>query len=156
MLSSQRRAQNVAMKNAVEGAKAGFSRKLQVLHACGGPGLEFAARELASGLGRMLSEPLAIVPSEALHGARIDVTYGAALAPADTWSGKGYAIHPSREGVALSGNDERAVLDAVYRLMRELGARFPLGSPPLFPGTDRTRLSELRPIQVQPAFSRRC
>ena len=47
-------------------------------------------------------------------------------------------------------------LDAVYRLLRELGAGFPLGLPPDFPRIDPARLAALKPVSVQPAFTRRC
>jgi len=48
------------------------------------------------------------------------------------------------------------VLDAVYHLLRDLGAGFPLGAPPDFPRVDPAWLAALKPVSVQPAFTRRC
>ncbi|HKD65518.1 MAG TPA: DUF4838 domain-containing protein [Candidatus Binataceae bacterium] len=118
--------------------------------------MDFAARELAEGLGRMLSETVAVRAGDDLPGARIVLSYGATQAPPPEWSGPGYAIIPGRDSIVLCGVDERSALDAVYRLMRELGAKFPLGAPAAFPIVDRTRLAEVRPVEVQPAFKRRC
>jgi Domain of unknown function (DUF4838) len=157
MLSSQGQAQNDDMKNAEDGAYIGSSPgTLVVMRARGGPVLEFAARELADGLGRMLSETLAVKTSDDLDGAHIVVSYGPSRPRADDWPGEGYAIYPGRDAVVLCGADERLLLDAVYRLMRELGATFALGAPAKFPSNDRTRLSELSALEVRPAFSRRC
>jgi hypothetical protein len=145
------------MKNQGDAAGAeGPAERLYIARPRGGQVLEFAARELAAGLGRMLSEPIPIRLSEDLRGARIVLSFGASPARFDDWSGTGYAIIPSRGAIVLCGADERAVLDAVYRLMRELGAAFPLGAPAAFPSIDRTRLAELKPLEVRPAFSRRC
>jgi hypothetical protein len=129
-------------------------RKLHIGRAPGGPVLDFAARELADGLGRMLAEQIAVQTIEGADPA-IVLSYGPAASNTPKWSGSGYAIVPGREAIALCGGDERAVLDAVYRLLRELGARFPLGAPAVFPGLDRTRLREVKPIELRPAFSRR-
>ncbi len=145
------------MKNQANAAAAGGpAGKLHIARPHGGRVLEFAARELAAGLGRMLSESIPVRPSEDLHGARMVVNFGTGLARFDDWSGAGYAIIPGRDGILLCAADERAVLDAVYRLMRDLGAAFPLGAPAAFPSIDRTRLGELKPLEVRPAFSRRC
>jgi hypothetical protein len=130
--------------------------KLYVHRPAGGPVLEFAARELAEGLGRMLAETIAVEEAENVSSTSIVLSYGPPLAKAQNWSGPGYAIVPGRGGIALCGDGERLVLDAVYRLLRELGARFPLGAPAVFPGVDRTRLREIKPVEVTPAFRRRC
>ncbi len=130
--------------------------KLHISRTGGGPVLEFAARELADGLGRMLAEPIAIQTIEGADRPAIVVSYGPPAASTPSWFGPGYAILPGRRGIELCGADERSVLDAVYHLLRECGARFPLGAPAAFPGLDRTRLRELKPLQVCPAFSRRC
>ena len=134
-----------------------------------GPVLAFAAQELASGLGRMVSEQIAFRPDDNLRGSspggfHLMLSYGPAGvqwldADSDSaidWHGSGYAIIPSRDHILLRGADERSVLDAVYRLMRELGAAFPLGAPAAFPSIDRTRLREVQPLEVRPAFRRRC
>jgi Domain of unknown function (DUF4838) len=145
------------MKNPEDVVDAGApAGKLCVVRPQGGRVLQFAAQELAAGLGRMLSEMLAVKSSGDLRGARIVVSYGATGARSEDWSGSGYAIVPGRDGIVLCGADERSVLDAVYRLMRELGAAFPLGAPAVFPSIDRTRLAEIQPVEVRPAFSRRC
>src|SRR5215469_1292751 len=105
MLSSPRRAKNDDMKNAADASGAGPSRgKLSIVHAQGGPVLEFAARELAAGLGRMLSEPLAVRPG-AVRGTRIFLSYGEVKAESEDWAGEGYAIVPGRGGIALCGAD---------------------------------------------------
>jgi hypothetical protein len=128
-----------------------------VVRARGGPVLEFAARELAEGLGRMLLETLPVQTNGELSGASIAVRYGPGRVLTDAWpGGAGYAIIPGRDELVLCGADERSALDAVYRLMRELGAIFPLGAPARFPSIDRTRLPELRRLEVRPAFARRC
>ena len=145
------------MKNPEEVADRGTpAGKLCVVRSQGGPVLEFAAQELAELLGRMLSDAVPVKTSTDLRGARIVVSYGATGARLEDWSGSGYAIVPGRDGIVLCGVDERSVLDAVYRLMRDLGATFPLGAPALFQSIDRTRLGELAPVEVRPAFSRRC
>ncbi len=69
---------------------------------------------------------------------------------------EGYSIIPQGQGIVLAGADERSVLDAVYHLLRDLGAGFPLGAPPDFPRVDPARLAALKPVSVQPAFTRRC
>jgi hypothetical protein len=129
--------------------------KLYVCRPAGEAVVEFAARELAGGLGRMLAEPVEVRTAENLGPARIVLTWSADPQPQD-WSGAGYAIIPERGAIGLYGADQRLVLDAVYRLLRELGARFPLGAPPAFPGVDRSRLREVKPVELKPAFSRRC
>src|SRR5215469_2807532 len=118
MLSSLRQTKNDAMNNAEDAAGGGSSGKLRVLHAPGGVVLEFAARELAAVLGRMLSEQLAVSSCKDVRGTRIVLSYGAAMPNPEDWSGDGFAIVPSRAGIVLCGADERSVLDAVYRLMR--------------------------------------
>src|SRR5579885_519359 len=100
MLSSRRRVQNAAMKNQVDGANAGAAAgKLHITLPQGGRVLEFAARELAAGLGRMLSEPVAVQRSDDLRAARLVLNFGAGRARFDDWSGAGYAIIPARHGI---------------------------------------------------------
>jgi hypothetical protein len=122
-----------------------------------GPVLEFAARELADGLGAMLSRTLPVEPAAELRDARLVLAAGALGAKAETTTtAGGYRISPQAKGIVLSGADDRSTLDAVYRLLSDLGARFPLGAPPDFPRIDPARLAALKPVSAQPAFARRC
>jgi len=137
---------------------AGRAAKMRIVRpAQSGPVLEFAVRELAEGLGAMLSRTVAIEPADNLRGARIVLAAGASGAQSEQVPGDtGYSILSGPEGIVLSGADERSVLDAVYRLLRELGAGFPLGAPADFPRVDPARLAALKSISMQPAFRRRC
>jgi Domain of unknown function (DUF4838) len=158
MLSSRSRAKNDMVQAHDHRNPPALAGKLRIARpAHGGPVLEFAACELADGLGAMLRERVAIEPSDSLGGARIALTSAHVDAQAPMASlAEGYSISPDRDTVVLSGADERVVLDAVYHLMRELGAGYPLGHPAQFPRIDRAALAGLRPISVRPAFSRRC
>ena len=132
--------------------------KLRIIRpAQAGPVLEFAAREMSDGLGAMLAQALPIEASGELSGPRIVLTSGAAGArPKPARNSDDYSILPDENGIVLRGANERRVLDAVYRLMRELGASFPLGAPAQFPRVEPARLAALAPVVARPAFDRRC
>lgn len=146
------------MKNDLDNGKAqGAGAKLRIVRpAQAGPVLEFAAREMAEGLGAMLAQAVPIESSEELRGPRIVLTSGAASAQSEPSADPAdYSIVPDRERIVLLGADERRMLDAVYRLMRALGAAFPLGAPAQFPRVERERLAALAPMVSRPAFDRR-
>jgi hypothetical protein len=136
----------------------GAAAKLRIVKpAQAGPVLEFAARELAEGLGAMLSRKLPIEPAAELREARLVLATGAVGANAEPiTTADGFKIKPQGQGIVLSGGDDRSALDAVYRLLRDLGARFPLGGLPDFPRIEPARLAALKPVSMQPAFTRRC
>jgi hypothetical protein len=146
------------MKNDLDNRPAqGSAANLRIIRSANaGPVLQLAAREMAEGLGAMLGRSLPIEAGDEVSGPRVALTSGAARAPTHPVSGADYSIVPDSDGVVLSGADERRVLDAVYRLMRDLGAVFPLGGPPQFPRIDRARLAALAPVVARPAFGRRC
>ena len=121
--------------------------------------LEFAARELADGLGAMLSRAIGVRISDELRGARLALVSDGSpsvMAAGPDPEPASYSIAPGPNGILLSGADQRDVLDAVYALMRDLGARFPLGGQAIFPRIDPASLGVLKPVFVQPPFSRRC
>jgi len=147
------------MKNDLDNVKTrSAAAKLRIIRpAQAGPVLQFAAAEIAEGLGAMLAQALPIEASADLSGPRIVLTSGATGArPEPAPSADDYSIVPENDGIVLTGVDERRVLDAVYRLMRNLGASFPLGGPAQFPRVERAQLGALAPVVARPAFDRRC
>ncbi len=146
------------MKNDLDNGKTqGAAAPLRIVRpAQAGPVLEFAAREMAEGLGMMLSQAVRVEPSAELRGPRIVLTAGAGGAQSESAADSAdYSIVSDRDGIVVSGADERRVLDAVYRLMRDLGAAYPLGGPAQFPRVERARLAALAPVVSRPAFNRR-
>ncbi len=146
------------MNDAQDHHEAASPARLRIVRpAQAGAVLELAARELAEGLGAMLAGKLFIEPANEMRGAQLVVATGMSGAQTEPVPARaGYAINPQGQGIVLSGADERSVLDAVYHLLRDLGAGFPLGAPADFPRVDPARLAALKPVAVQAAFTRRC
>lgn len=145
------------MKNDSNSANADAHARLRIIHpAQAGPVLEFAARETAEGMGAMLGQALPIEASGELRGPQIVLTSAGVSGQSELAAIDDYSIKPQRDAIVISGGDERRVLDGVYRLMRDLGAEFPLGGPAQFPRVEAAQLNHLAPVVARPAFGRRC
>ena len=125
------------------------------------PVLAFAATEVAQGIG-VLAGDVPVVPDHHLHGPMLAIGSEAAglQHPCRPPQG-GYSLKRAGEhALIVIGDDERAVLDAVYDVLRELGAEFPLGGLPRLPhgpaiGGVRGLLHAIGEARVRPAFRRR-
>ncbi|HTY54330.1 MAG TPA: DUF4838 domain-containing protein, partial [Candidatus Binataceae bacterium] len=57
--------------------------------------------------------------------------------------------------IVLEARTSRGALSAVYHLLEQLGARFPLGRPAEFPHIALERLISVEPSRIEPVFTRR-
>lgn len=121
--------------------------------------LTFAAAELAKGIGAMVQgAPPAVRPDGDFGGSML------VLGPRPVVSGPaieavkpaaGYVISRVGEYLSVAASDAGSLVNAAYRLLRELGARFPIAAEPEFPPADPSAWEELGEIRMEPAFTRR-
>ncbi len=119
-----------------------------------------AARELADGLGAMLSRAVAAREDPSVTGNCIIVDTaspsGSVPAASSGLCGDAFELaRPAPGALALCAASGRGLLHAAAETLSRLGASYPPGVAPRLPRIELDALLAIAPLRVTPAFSRR-
>jgi hypothetical protein len=158
MLSSRNHRKNLGAEGKSDVSKAADQiNPTIVLGAAGGEIVTTAADELATGLSTMLARPVASRVDPALDARTLRIDFGGAQAGTSSAKpdGDSFAVTRTDTGIAIHAGSDRALIHAAADLMERLGAKFPLGAPPIYPRLDIGALESIASFSVTPAFRRR-